>query len=519
MSLRLNVATNYAAQLYTTLIGIILVPLYLRTMGTEAYGLVGFFSMLQAWFNVLDLGLTPTISRESARFFGGALSPLDYRRLYRALNLIFVVVAVSGGCVLVMLAPVVAKRWLHLRELPVSDVVTAVQIMGLSVAMRWMGGLYRGVVTGAERLVWLSGFNALISTLRFAAVFVSMAAWGYTPKVFFLHQLAVAVLELIILYLMVGRLAPRPAPLDPPIGWSFAPIAPLLRFSLTIAFTSSVWVFVTQTDKLILSGVLPLSEYGFFTLAVLVAGGITIATSPITTALLPRLARLHAEGNHDEIVRLYHGFGQLVGVVAISLMVTLAYSAESLLFAWTGDLEVTRAAAPILQLYAIGNGLLALGAFPFYLQYARGNLRYHLIGNIGMVVLLIPAIILAASRAGGVGAGWVWVGMNVVYLFGWVAFIHRRLEPGIHLQWIRSSILTIAPVAFAVATAIRLAWQLDKESTRIENLIWTLALGAIVLLSTCLTAPLVRARVFRIALPAKPKGIQGSSGSQDEKLR
>lgn len=54
MSLKSNIAANYASQLYTTLIGIVLVPLYLQYMGTEAYGLVGFFVMLQAWFNLLD---------------------------------------------------------------------------------------------------------------------------------------------------------------------------------------------------------------------------------------------------------------------------------------------------------------------------------------------------------------------------------------------------------------------------------------------------------------------------------
>jgi len=195
MSLKLNVAANYASQLYATLAGIVLVPLYLKTMGTEAYGLVGFFSMLQAWFNVLDLGLTPTIARESARFFGGALAPLEYRRLYRSLSVIFAGVAVVGGGVLFALAPTVSSRWLHVRELPVGEVVGAVEIMAASVAMRWMGGLYRGVITGAERLVWLSAFNALVATLRFAAVFASMAIWGWTPAVFFCRRASAVIVK------------------------------------------------------------------------------------------------------------------------------------------------------------------------------------------------------------------------------------------------------------------------------------------------------------------------------------
>jgi hypothetical protein len=140
-------------------------------------------------------------------------------------------------------------------------------------------------------------------------------------------------------------------------------------------------------------------------------------------------------------------------------MVTLACSAEALLFAWTGDRELTRVAAPVLRLYAIGNGLLAVSAFPFYLQYARGNLRYHLMGNIGLIVLLIPSIVFAALSAGGVGVGWVWVGMNVLNLFGWVAFVHGRLVPGLHAEWIRRNVLTIMVPTALVGVAIAVLHQ------------------------------------------------------------
>lgn len=371
MSLRSNIAAGYASQLYATLIGILLVPLYVRYMGSEAYGLVGFFAMLQAWFNLLDLGLTPTIARESARYQGGAMSALDYRRLYRSLNVVFVGIAFAGGSVLFVMSGAIAQRWLKIGSLPTDDVALALQIMAVSVALRWMGGLYRGVVSGAERLVWLGGFNAFIATLRFVAVLATMWIWGFTPVVFFWHQLGVAALEALALLLKCVALLPAKDPTEG-IGWSFKPIRPLIRFSLTIAFTSSVWVLVTQTDKLILSGILPLAEYGYFTVAVLAASGIMVLSGPISTAVMPRMARLYAEANHDEVRRLYDQSAQLVSVVVGSVGVTLIFCPESFLFAWSGNQDMTRAAAPILQLYAAGNCLLALGAFPYYLQYAGG---------------------------------------------------------------------------------------------------------------------------------------------------
>jgi hypothetical protein len=44
MSLKRNILASYASQIYVTLVGILVLPLYLKYMGAEAYGLVGFFT-------------------------------------------------------------------------------------------------------------------------------------------------------------------------------------------------------------------------------------------------------------------------------------------------------------------------------------------------------------------------------------------------------------------------------------------------------------------------------------------
>ena len=42
-------------------------PFYIKLLGIEAYGLVGFYVTLLAALQVLDLGISPTINREMAR--------------------------------------------------------------------------------------------------------------------------------------------------------------------------------------------------------------------------------------------------------------------------------------------------------------------------------------------------------------------------------------------------------------------------------------------------------------------
>lgn len=493
MSLKKNIFASYTSQIYVTLVGIVMVPLYIKYMGAETYGLVGFFAMLQAWFNLLDMGLTPTMVRATARFHGGATDALSYRRLVRALEGVFLVVALVGGTAMFAASSYIAHDWLQASQLPIAEVQTAVQLMAIIIAMRWMCGLYRGAISGSERLVWLSGFNSTIATFRFVGVIPLLMFVAVTPTIFFSFQFSVAVIELAGLLFYTYRLLPV-IPKVQRLPWEWNPLKPVLKFSLTIAFTSSVWVLVTQTDKLVLSKILPLAEYGYFTLAVLVASGVMIISGPISGAIMPRMTKLEAEGDHAGLIRVYRQATQLVAILAGAASITVAFCAEPLLWAWTGDKLLANQAAPVVILYALGNGILAVAAFPYYLQYAKGDLRLHLIGNAVFVVLLVPAIVWAASRYGGVGAGYVWLGMNLFSFVAWLPLVHNKFEPGLNLKWYSQDILVIfLSAAIAGYCLSSFLPQIENRGMQLTVVILT---GLFVLLAGAIASSEVRARLY-----------------------
>lgn len=492
MSLQRNVAASFASQVYVSLVGIVLVPVYLRYMGNEAYGLVGFFAMLQAWFNLLDVGLTPTIARASARERGGALLALDYRRLVRTLECVFLAVALAGCALLLAGAEPVARDWLQAQALPPAEVLLCVQLMAPIIALRWMTGLYRGALAGAERLVWLAGFNAAIASLRFVGVVPLLMFVGTAPSLFFAFQLGVAVIELAVLMAHAYRHLP-PLPAGARVTSSWAALRPVLGFSLTVAFTSSVWVLVTQTDKLVLSKILPLDDYGVFTLAVLVASGITLLSAPVGNAVMPRLSRLEAEGRHAQLVHVYRQATQAVAVLAGAAALTLAFGAEALLRAWTGDPDLARRAAPVLTLYALGNGVLAVAAFPYYLQYAKGDLRLHLVGNAVFVVLLVPLVVWATSAHGGVGAGWVWLGMNLLSFVAWLPLVHRRFEPGLNRRWYLHDVGLIFGASALAAGLASVAT--PPGASRAAQLLQVASIGVAAAVAGALASSAVRGRM------------------------
>jgi len=441
-SIKRNVLANYVTQIYVMAIGIVMAPVYLHYMGTEAYGLIGFFTMMAAWFQLLDMGLTPTLIRETARFRGGAIGVDTLRTFLRALEAIFAGVSLVGAAAMILFAHEIATHWLKVQHLPIVEVTQAVMLMGLAVPLRWVSGLYRGVVNGFERQVLLGGYNIFIATARFVGVLAVFATFGATPVYFFAYQFVVALIELGGLAFMTYSLVPRGS--GPREKFSFKPLMGNLTFSLIIAFTATVWVVATQTDKLILSKLLTLAEYGMFSIAVVAAGAINALGAPFGQALLPRLTRLVAENDAAGTARLYGNATQAVCVLVAPAVTALCFFAEPILRAWTGNPTIAHHAAPILCLYAIGNGWVALMSFAFYIQYAKGDLRLHFIGNVMFLVLLVPLIFWGAVHYGAIGTGIVWAALNSLYALGWVPVIHARVLKGQHWKWMMRDIIPIA---------------------------------------------------------------------------
>lgn len=492
MSLKKNIISNYASQAYVTLIGITVVPLYIKYMGAEAYGLVGVFILLQTLFNMLDMGLSPTVARETARLSGGGTDPLTYRQFVRALELIFLVVAILDSVTLIALSSNIASDWLKLERLSHEQIEDSLKIISLAVSFRWMSVLYRGVITGAERLVWLSATNSIIATVRFILVIPILVASNGNVLIFFIYQLVISIFELVILVYYSYLIIPRINRGDK-INWQWGVLKNKVGFSLTIAFTSTVWVLVTQTDKLVLSKILSLSDYGYFTLGVLVASAVLTVSGPISTAILPRLVRLEAQNNQTALLSLYRDSTQLVAVIAGASSISIAYCANTLLMAWTGDPHISEMSSQILALYAMGNGFLCIAAFPYYLQYAKGDLRLHLYFNVIFVLVLVPTIAWAANKYGAAGAGWVWLGMNGLPLLIWVPVVHKKFAPELNIKWFFHDVL---PVILPMAICGYFINQvLPPVQERFQQMLLCVFFGIVLLITGALSSSVFRRRM------------------------
>jgi hypothetical protein len=100
-----------------------------------------------------------------------------------------------------------------------------------------------------------------------------------------------------------------------------------------------------------------------------------------------------------------------------------------------------------------------------------------------MAALMVPAVLIAALRAGPVAVGLVWSSLNLGYLLVWTAVVHRRLAPGLHVPWLLKDIGAVLLPAAVLALVLRslLGWPADRLGALAELVIVTsLVLGVAV---------------------------------------
>jgi O-antigen/teichoic acid export membrane protein len=136
MSLRTNIVASYAGQAWSAVMGLAFIPLYIRYLEMESYGLIGLFAVLQTALAILDLGMTPTLNREMARFTAGATDAAGIRNLLRSVETICFSLAALITASVLALSRYLAAHWLKAERLPLDTVATALAIMALVVALR-----------------------------------------------------------------------------------------------------------------------------------------------------------------------------------------------------------------------------------------------------------------------------------------------------------------------------------------------------------------------------------------------
>jgi O-antigen/teichoic acid export membrane protein len=492
--LKRNIVANYVGTAWNAVMSIAFVPVYVKYLGTEAYGVIGISAVIGSFLSFFDLGLSPMLSREMARYRGGAHAAESIRSLLRVVELCSWTVGLLGMVVLWLAAPWLASGWLRSESLSPEAIAHALRIMAAVIGLRFVEGMYRGVLNGLQRQVTVNAISSSAATLRGVGSIAVLAWWSPTLDAFFWWQGAVAVLS-IMAFVTLGYAALPKAAVT--LKHGIRTLRVTWPFARGMLISSVLVLGLTQTDKLLLSRLLELSEYGQYTLALTASSCIFMAAGPIGQALYPRLTELHATGSSELFVREFHRTAQLVSVVAGSIGVMLIVFADRIMLLWTGNAELTAATATPLRLLGLGSLLNACMHAPYYCQLATGWTSISNRINVVSILVVIPALILVVPRAGMTGAAAVWAGLNAGYVLIGAPLSFRRLMPSEMGRWYARDIVLPLGSALAACLAIRTAGSLAAPTKTVDFvLLFTAGVGT--LLTALAAAPLIRGQAINL---------------------
>ena len=456
-SVKKNVIANFGGSAWTGLMGIIFVPLYIRFMGVESYGVIGIFASLQAMFAVLDLGLSQALAREMARLSVDQKNAPRMADTARTLEIIYWGIALIVVAVITLASHFIAYHWLNPEKLSREFLMEVLWVMALVVGLRWPVALYMGGLNGLQRQVLVNSILAIFAALQGAGAVLVLWLIQPTVQAFFFWQALMALAQVIVLRIALWQVLASERK-----GIFRADVLKeVWRFAAGMTGISLVSTILMQTDKILLSKLLSLSDFGYYTFAAMVAAVLYRLITPVFTAYYPRLTELVSKNDQSGLVQTYHQGCQFMAAVILPSALTLAFFSKEILSFWVRDPGVIAHASLLVSLLVIGNMLHGFMHLPYALQLAYGWTKLSFSTNLVAVIFLAPAIYFATTAWGAVGAASMWILLNVGYLLIVIQLMHLRLLNREKWSWYRNDVGKLLVITLAVTGAGRLIMRED----------------------------------------------------------
>lgn len=427
-----NVTANIIGNTWQAIMGIVFVPLYIKYLGIEAYGLIGFNMTLQSMFAILDMGLGQTLNREIARLSIIPQKENEIRNLTRTLEIIYWIIAFVIGLIVIIAAPTISHSWIKTSTIELREAEQVILIMGISLAIQWPVSLYSSGLRGLQKLVDLNTINIIFSTLRGAGSVFVLWAIESSLQAFFIWQILINSLYVLILIIRLWSCIPKSIT-KPHFQKSL--IIDIWKYAAGISGITVISALMSQLDKIVLSKFLTLEDFGYYTLASSVAMSLNRIVYPITGGVFPRITQLASINDVRGVSVLYHKSCQLISVVLFPITVFVALFSYDILYYWNQNVMTAKNTYLLTSILICGTALNALLNMPYKLQLAYGWTKLGFNINIASIIMYIPLIIILTYNFGALGSSFSWLVINLMSLIVVIQIMHKKLLQSEKRSW------------------------------------------------------------------------------------
>lgn len=384
---------------------IVSVPLYIKFLGQDRYGIIGIVWLIVGLFGMLDLGLGRAVTRRIA-----ILIIHDRSAARKVLDIALMTNVLIGtiGALLVMGAGWYA--FVHVLVLSPQlrqESLEALPLMAIGLPIVTTIGLLSGALQGSERFFTSNRIMVTNSILFQLAPLIGAYLLG--PRLWPLVFIALLARVLCLhLFWRECRLLFGPATIE----WDRHESIAMLRYGGWITLSAVTGIVISMTDRLIVGRLHGSAAIPSYTIPYDATSRLTILSEALSRTIFPKYAALDAaEGE-----KLTRSLVRLLAALMVPAVCMVILLAPVIMKLWLGN-ELAVVTAGLMQIFAIAAFLNQFSRLPAGQLQGQGK-----VATTGAIAIsqALPYVFMQyflISRYGLYGGAWGLVGRNLLDFF------------------------------------------------------------------------------------------------------
>lgn len=327
-SLIINALSNWATLGINMVVGFILVPFVIRSLGKNGYGIWALVGSVVGYYGLLRLGVGSGIMRyvpyHLAREEDRAASEIVSTALA-----IFVVV----GLVIAAISFVAAEVITNFFSADV-EFTALLRIIGIAAAIECPTRIFDACVRAHEKYVYANCVEISATLLRAAGIIASLLL-GFGLKGMGFAVLVSTIFSSVLAFGLFVKFCPMIY-----IRRAFVKLFQvriLLSFGATSTIISLVYSMSNHAHKMIVGKMMSLEAVGIYAVAVTLIMPVVKACRTPARVLWPRFAYLDGRGKREEMVRLFLRTTKYFAMLSSGLMLIMFVGGPAIIRVWVGS--------------------------------------------------------------------------------------------------------------------------------------------------------------------------------------
>jgi O-antigen/teichoic acid export membrane protein len=338
------------------------VPVYLRLIGPERYGVLAIAWLLLGYFGLFDLGLGRATSFRIAALRGAdgqARSDTFWAAL--AIN---IGMGLIGALILWLAADQFFGHVFKINASVRPEIIAAVPLLALSVPVATVAGVLSGALQGEERLLEVNVIST-VSTALFQLLPLSIA-WLVGPNILYLLTAALSARFVSVLVLGIRCYATIVRGHRRRLAISEIPV--LLKFGGWVSLVSIFGPMLQIVDRFVIGAVLGAVAVTIYTVPFQLASRMQQLSSSLTDALFPRMSASPL-GDVDRLA--LQSARTMIAIMTLPIFGAI-FLMEPFLRVWVGS-AIAVQSAPIGRIVLLGFWFNAFALISFVRLQASGR--------------------------------------------------------------------------------------------------------------------------------------------------